>query len=151
MQNQVSMTYWKNKYWIYLSITSWFVSEELLAINFKPVRIFKRALMHRANSICRNVSENFARLRSLSFSRTSINDAVSPPSSRNSSGIYFVEHLSSFRIKPVYVLNEELRTLNLINSSGSTLYKLCPPFYHRNWFQACWLLPAFSNSVTSFP
>lgn len=151
MQNQVSMTYWKNKYWIYLSITSWFVSEELLAINFKPVRIFKRALMHRANSSCRNVSENFARLRSLSFSRTSINDAVSPPSSRNSSGIYFVEHLSSFRIKPVYVLNEELRTLNLINSSGSTLYKLCPPFYHRNWFQACWLLPAFSNSVTSFP
>ena len=113
----------ENKY-VYLPITSWFVNEELLLINSKPVTLFKTALIHRAHSSCRNASENFARLRSLSFSRTSNSD-VSPPSSRNSIS-HFLEHPSSFRIKLVYVFSEGTRT-SLINNSGSILFKLRRP------------------------
>ena len=80
--------------------------------------------MHRTHSSCRNASENLATLRSLSFWRTS-NNVESPPSSKNSaSHLFSLEHPSSFRIKLVYVLSEGIRT-NLINNSGSTLFKLC--------------------------
>ena len=91
-------------------------------INSKPDTLFKTALIHRTHSSCRNASENFARLRWLSFSRTSNSD-VSPPSSRNSVS-HFLEHPSSFRIKLVYVFSEGIRT-SLINNSGSILLKLC--------------------------
>ena len=78
--------------------------------------------MQRTHSSCRNASENFARLRSLSFSRTSNSD-VNPPSTRNSVS-HFFEHCSSFLIKLVYVFRDGIRT-NLIKSSGSISLILC--------------------------
>ena len=91
-------------------------------INSKPATLFKTALIHRTHSSCRNASENFARLRSLSFSRTSNSD-VNPPSTRNSVS-HFFEHCSSFLIKLVYVFRDGIRT-NLIKSSGSISLILC--------------------------
>ena len=104
---------------IHPPVTSCFVSEGSVVIYSKPVTLFKTALMHRTHSSCRNASENFARPRSQSFSRT-LNSVVSPPCSKKSV-IHFLELFSSFWIKLAYVLRVGIRR-NFIKSSGSTSF-----------------------------
>lgn len=105
-------------------------------MNSNPVTLFMTVLMHRTHSSCKNASENLARPRSLSFSRTS-NSEVNPPSSKNSVS-HFFEQLSSFLIKLAYVLSEGIRT-NLMNSSGSISFKsVCVS--RASWPSVCSLI-----------